>query len=265
LSRKDAVRSESRIDIMMEESPEYESKSNGEIERAIQTIQRQIRTMKDRLESRYGQRIGGQHPCIPWLIAHANDIVNRFHVYNDGKSAFENWKGRAFKGEYREFGENVLYLSPGTRGKDKFEVRWQRGIWYGIADRTGESIIGTKDGVIKVRDTRSLGEEEAWNVQWFNDTRGTPWEPIPGRTGIEIRSRVLLPEDRHKPIPVIRGEEGDYIVRRMRINRETIRKLGFTVGCPGCRAVNRNLPAVNHNEECRKRIEEHLRNEGDPR
>ena len=54
-------------------------------------------------------------------------------------------------------------------------------------------------------------------------------------------------------------------MRRARINRETIRKLGFTVGCPGCRAVNRNLPAVNHNEECRRRIEDQLRNEGDPR
>ena len=34
------------------------------------------------------------------------------------------------------------------------------------------------------------------------------------------------------------------------------------MGCPGCRAVNRNLPAVNHNEECRQRIEDHLRSEG---
>jgi hypothetical protein len=33
LSLKDAVKSEARIDIVMEESPEYESKSNGEVER----------------------------------------------------------------------------------------------------------------------------------------------------------------------------------------------------------------------------------------
>ena len=143
-------------------------------------------------------------------------------------------------------------MLPGTRGQDKYEVRWQRGIWYGVIDTTGESIIGTKDGVIKVRDVRSMEEAEAWNQQWFNDVRGTPWEPIPGRGGIEIRSRVMLPEERQRPIPVIRGDEGDYIVRRVRITRETIRKLGFTTGCPGCRAVNRNLPAVNHNEECRR-------------
>ena len=47
-----------------------------------------------------------------------------------------NWKGRQFKGEYIEFGEHVVYLAPGTRGKDKFESRWNRGIWYGMIDRT---------------------------------------------------------------------------------------------------------------------------------
>ena len=103
-----------------------------------------------------------------------------------------------------------------------------------------------------------MEESEAWNQRWFNDVRGTPWEPVPGRAGVELRSKVLMPEDRQRPIPVIRGDEEDYIVRRVRITRETIRKLGFIVGCPGCRAVNRNMPAVNHNEECRKRMG-HLR------
>ena len=39
MSLKDAVKGEVRIDIVLEESPEYESKSNGDIERAIQTVQ----------------------------------------------------------------------------------------------------------------------------------------------------------------------------------------------------------------------------------
>ena len=58
------------------------------------------------------------------------------------------------------------------------------------------------------------------------------------------------------------GEEKDFIVRRMRITREFIRKAGFTNGCPGCRAVNRGQPAVNHNEECSSRIEGMLREAG---
>jgi len=45
LSLKDAVKSEARINLVLEESPEYESRSNGEVERAIQTIQGQFRAM----------------------------------------------------------------------------------------------------------------------------------------------------------------------------------------------------------------------------
>jgi hypothetical protein len=132
----------------------------------------------------------------------------------------------------------------------------------GVADRTGEVIIGTKDGVIKARDIRSMEEKEAWDMGKFNDIRGTPWEPVPGREGIEIRSRVVIPVTRTEPGQLMEGEDRDFIVRRMRINRETIRKLGFTIGCPGCRAVNRGQSAVNHNEACRSRVEGLLREAG---
>ena len=254
LALKDSVKSEVRADVIMEESPEYESRNSGEVERAVQMVQGQFRTMKDRLESRYRQRIGGEHPCIPWLIAHASDTINRCHVYKDGKTAFENWKGRQFRGQYREFGEGVLYMRPNSKGQDKFDVRWETGIWMGIADRTGEIIIGTKDGVVKARDIRSLEEKEAWDVGRFNDIRGTPWEPIPGREGIEIKSKVVIPASRTEPRQLVEGEEKEFIVRRARISREVIRKVGFTIGCPGCRAVNRGQSAVYHNEECRRRI-----------
>ena len=122
-------------------------------------------------------------------MAHASDTINRHYVYQDGRTALKKFKGRKSSGQYREFGENVFYLRPHSKGKDKFEVRWEDGIWLCIADRTGEAIIGTKDGVIKARDVRSMEEKEAWNIGRFNDIRGTPWEPVPGREGIEIRSK----------------------------------------------------------------------------
>ena len=120
----------------------------------------------------------------------------------------------------------------------------------------------TKEGVIKVRDVRSMEEKEAWNVGRFNDVRRTPWESIPGREDIEIKSRVVIPVDRTGPRQLIEGEETGFTVRRMRITREFIRKVGFTIGCPACRAVNFSQPAVNHNEECRRRIEGMLREQG---
>ena len=39
-------------------------------------------------------------------------------------------------------------------------------------------------------------------------------------------------------------------------------KFGFTVGCNGCTAINRGQQSQNHNEVCRKRIEELIKGEG---
>ena len=108
-----------------------------------------------------------------------------------------------------------------------------------------------------MRDIRRHGiETDKWNLSQFNDFKGVPWEPVPGREGIEIKCRVNLPRDRSGVEPPMVGEDRPLVHRRVKITREQVRLMGFTVGCPGCRAVNRNLPAVNHNETCRGRFEE---------
>ena len=74
----------------MEESPGYDSKGNGEVERVVQMVQGQFRAMKDALEAMYGIRFDGDHTCMPWLVAHASDSLTRFHVYQDGKIGYQN-------------------------------------------------------------------------------------------------------------------------------------------------------------------------------
>ena len=39
-----------------------------------------------------------------------------------------------------------MYKPPGTTEKDKFEHRWEEGVWLGVADRTNEVIVGTSEG-----------------------------------------------------------------------------------------------------------------------
>ena len=41
-----------------------------------------------------------------------------------------------------------------------------------------------------------------------------------------------------------------------------LKQYGFTVGCPGCRAANLGTTPVGHSDECRKRIEDALIEEG---
>ena len=129
--------------IVLEESPVNESQANGAIENAIKQVQGQIRTMKDCLESRIATKITGEEAIFPWFVSHAAATINRYHVGQDGKTAYQRWKGKEFRREVAEFGETVLYLKLGTKGKDKLNSRWETGVWMGIKDETGECVIGT--------------------------------------------------------------------------------------------------------------------------
>ena len=76
-------------DIILEESPEYDSMGNGEVERQIQEVQGQIRTIKLNLEANYKDKIKDDHPAIPWLVAHSGSIITRYKIGEDGKTAYQ--------------------------------------------------------------------------------------------------------------------------------------------------------------------------------
>ena len=66
-------------------SPVGSSASNGVAERGVQTIEGQIRVLKDALESRVGTVIPSNHNILAWLIEFAATVVNRYEVGRDGK------------------------------------------------------------------------------------------------------------------------------------------------------------------------------------
>ena len=49
------------------------------------------------------------------------------------------------------FGERMRYMIPENEGKGKVEQRWRNGIFLGSRDESGEALIGTPEGVVKVR------------------------------------------------------------------------------------------------------------------
>ena len=64
-------------------------------------------------------------------------------------------------------------------------------------DESGEILSGTEEGANKVRATRRKGTmTERWDKDVFDGLKGVPWEPIPGREGIKVKSYVHLPQER---------------------------------------------------------------------
>ena len=80
---------------------------------------------------------------------------------------------------------------------------------------------------------------------------------------MEIKSRIMITHEPVAPDTVV--ETRARISRRFKIYKRDYWEHGFTLGCPGCDAVKANRPSVNHNEECRARMEVALGSVGDPR
>ena len=172
---KNAVKDERSERIILEVSPVKESKSNGAIENAIQQVQGQIRTIKDCLEGRLGSRVSGSSPIFSWLVIHAAKTLNRYHIGKDGRTAYQRWKGKQFRREVTEFGEQIMYLRTGSVGRDKLQPRWELGTWLGVRDESGEIIVGTPVGVVKARDFKRLPSvEERWKSECVLGVQGSP-------------------------------------------------------------------------------------------
>merc|ERR1712074_248799 len=143
-----------------------ESQSNGAVERCIQTVTAQIRTMKDALEKRYGQEVDSRSSILHWLVRHAASLITRYHVGKDGRTAYERWKGKQHKKELAEFGECVHFRhSMASMKPTKLESQWGDGIWLGLADESDEVYVGTASGIYKTRATKRKQIAERWDTE----------------------------------------------------------------------------------------------------
>ena len=86
---KEAVKNSVDFSLGVEVSPVGDSRANGEIERAIKTVQGQIRTLKSALDEHYKTEFNEDHVLLPWLVAYAASLTSKFTIGDDGKTARE--------------------------------------------------------------------------------------------------------------------------------------------------------------------------------
>ncbi len=123
-------------------------------------MQGHVRTLRVVLERRIGERTRGDDNAFTWLVSHAIASMNRYQIGKDGRTAHERLRGRKFRRDVAEFGEGVLYIKAESVGKDKYNSRWEEGVFIGVREESGEIIIGTEKGVIKARAFRRRGSEK---------------------------------------------------------------------------------------------------------
>ena len=251
-----------------EVSPVGSSASNGVAERGVQTVEGQIRVLKDALEARLGARVPSDHNVLAWLVEFAGTVVNRYEVGRDGKTPHERLRGKASRLIGLEFGEKVNFrrTAIGTR-MAKLDSLWSDGVFLGYRSVSGEIVVGTQDGVFKTRTVRRKAFEHRWQRDNLDMVGGVPWRTAPAEDEEQdvmpaVDIRMELPD-----VEVPRPPEGETrpIPRRLYIRTQDIERHGATVNCKGCVATLRGQRGIPHTEACRKRLTDEIEqcDEGD--
>ena len=161
------------------------------MEEAGKRVRDQAKVLKDQVEYRTGGKVKADSDIMQWLIRWAAMVQTRFKRKANGKTAYEEIKGRKCNLEVVPFGEKVWYkkLKESGESEDKAEMKWEEGIWLGHIGRTNEVAIGTSEGVVKAWAIRRRPEEERWKIEDVNGVVGTPKRPTPrnGEGWIPIR------------------------------------------------------------------------------
>ena len=128
----------------LEQSPVGDSKANGVAETAVQSVEKMIRVHKLAFENRIGARLPVKHPLFAWLVEHVSDILNRFLVSRDGKTAVQRMKGGSCEQYVLEFWvrRNVSRLRKGGRSLHVREMV----LWLLAGKETGHRGARRREG-----------------------------------------------------------------------------------------------------------------------
>ena len=163
-----------RGEAILEHSPKGESKSNGEVERAVQSVHGLARTLKEHLEQKTGKLLDPKSPVLAWLVEHAGVLLNLYHrgEPHDGMTAYHRLKGRPWRVALPCFGEVVEFQ---RRTRHKLERRWEAGVFLGVKETTTEKIVGNDNGTFVVQSVRRKPPGEQFDAEALRKVRGVPW------------------------------------------------------------------------------------------
>ena len=252
---------------LAEQAPKRSKGSNGVVERAVQSVEVFLRTLKSALDERMGVKINTKHPVLTWMCEYASYMMNRLEVSADGRTAYERNKGKKATVLGLEFGEKVLWKHDGGTAKmEKLNVRWSHGLFVGVKVQSNELIIIDEETneVKRVRTVRRVPEEQRWasdNLAWV---QSVPWNA--GRGDAEADGDLPEFDVKHGPgrrltpgeVEEVMTKENPDIVHRAHLRRADFDRYGFTDRCAGCSAMIRGLKPQPHAEHCRRRMEKLL-------
>ena len=259
MAMKDAVALRRKGETSLIESTVRESKGNAHVERAIRTWRDQFRTLRHYTERRFGCKIPRDSPLMGWLVSWASEVLNRYKIQSNGRTAFEMATLHKCRHKVAAFAEKVYFQHTHTGKEDD---RKDVGVFVGMMSRSPTYLVANASGVYASPNIAAFPDEQAFDSELALSVTVKQCEYIDKGVSGPPKLRVV-PASAPAAVqvnPEVRPVEtagGDYAPRRARILKSDLLEHGYTVGCPACVSarLDDGIRRGGHTEECRKRIE----------
>ncbi len=203
-------------------------------------------------------------------MEHVADIISKYMVGVDGKTAYERLFGRPVREEALEFGETVHWRHrPACDMNVVLDVRWSSGVWLGRKWGGVIHQVFAAGHVCEIRSVQRQPRDLRWRREALEAIAVTPWAREPAAHG-EGELRVLpplAPPAAAQGAPEEEVHVPEYNPHRVFIRLEDLETHGFTAGCRRCILMRegRKSQGIKHRDECRNRVEQAMRDADDPR
>ena len=211
-----------------------------------------MRTLLVHLEGCSGEKLSVTEPFFEWLMEHACDVINRYHVRKGDKTAWETLKGKPYTGDVYQFGAPVMHRLSGPVQGGVIHERWHDGVYLGTQFSSGEHIVAMPDGrIVRARAIQPKPEGVPTTKASLDVIASGP----AGGSAV-ITQKSPGPTEMAEDVTP-RASESDPVPRGFRVTKDLLDKFDYSKGCPKCEALRRGdrHQAVHHSKECRKRIE----------
>ena len=137
------------------------------------------------LEDKIGASIPTFHPIVTWIVQHAGEMITKYLVGHDGKTAYQRLWGKPIREETLEIGECIYYRKRKSATRD-LETRWLPGVWLGRRWSTYTHLVFTDGQVIEVYAVQRRPKNERWSREAIDEVKAYPWDwkPIEIEQGI---------------------------------------------------------------------------------
>ena len=232
-------------------SPVGESECNGRVENTIRRVQEKVRTLRFQIESNTKCKIPDEAPLMHWLVRWAAELLSKYVVGSEWKTFYERVHKEDCATPLVPFGETIMYLPLKTIPQNKGVPARKIGIWLGVSERIEETLVGTKNGVVKCRIENRQNETDRWSRENVLGMQGPPCEPVPGKASQHIPVDVfddgecMGPDSENEDLPTKifedEAEERGFKIGmdKFHVSRKAIMEFGETAGCPACDIIRK--------------------------